>query len=114
MDHAMKDSLGGAHHEEKPKKEIKHIEVKKGKSGGHIITHHHTHPSHEPEAHVAKDDDSMAAHMLEHAGTPPPDATPQTEAADNAAPAAAPAMATGAGPAAGAPAMATGGAPGGM
>jgi hypothetical protein len=103
MDHmksAMADSMGGAHHEEKPKKEIKHIEVKKGKSGGHIITHHHTHPMHEAESHVTGTDDQLADHVMEHMGTPAPESTPETEAAANApagaAPAAAP-MAAGAG-----------------
>ncbi len=82
---AMADSMGGSSHEEKPKKEIKHIEVRKGKSGGHIITHHHTHPSHAPEEHVTSTDDQMASHMLANAGNnPPAEATPDTEAAENA------------------------------
>jgi hypothetical protein len=73
MDHkSAMDSMGGAHHEEKPKKEIKHIEVKKGKSGGHIITHHHTHPSHAPEEHATGSDDQMMDHMTEHMTTPGP------------------------------------------
>jgi hypothetical protein len=67
---AVAGSLGGS--SEAPKKELKHITVKKGKSGGHIITHHFTHHAHEPEDHVTKGDDQLAEHVLSHMGQPNP------------------------------------------
>jgi len=72
MDHkysAATEALGGS--SAKPKKEIKEISVKKSHNGGHIITHKHHSPEHHPdEQHTTKGDDDMAAHMLQHAGSP--------------------------------------------
>lgn len=58
-------------HGHTPKKEIREITVKKSHNGGHVITHKHHHPDHHPdEVNTTKGDDEMAAHMLQHAGTP--------------------------------------------
>jgi hypothetical protein len=66
---AILHALGATH--EKPKKEIREISVKKSHNGGHVITHKHHSPEHHPdETHTTKGDDDMAAHMLQHAGTP--------------------------------------------
>jgi hypothetical protein len=66
---AVRHSLGGD--DQKPKKEIEHVKVRKAANGGHIIEHHHTHPEHHPmEEHTTKSDDEMAEHMLASMGTP--------------------------------------------
>lgn len=66
---AVMDALGA--HGHAPKKEIREISVKKSHNGGHIITHKHHAPEHHPdEQHTTKGDDEMAAHMLQHGGTP--------------------------------------------
>lgn len=98
---AAYEHLGGGKHE-KPKKEIKEVRVRKGKSGGHVIEHHHTHPEHHPmEEHVTKGDDAMAAHMMANmGGTPSPDQDASAAPPDAAAAAGAPAAP--AGPVAGA------------
>lgn len=103
---AVSAHLGGGKHET-PKKEIKEIRTRKGKSGGYIHEHHHTHPEHhQMEEHTSKDDDAMAAHMLANMGTPNPGegqdagaapAPDPTAAAAGAAPAAAAAPMPGAG-----------------
>lgn len=60
----------GAEHS-KPHKEIKEIRIRKGKSGGHIIEHHHTHPEHHPvEEHVAPTMDALHDHMEDTMGAP--------------------------------------------
>lgn len=65
------DALSGK--VDKPKKEIKHIKTEKAKNGGYIHTHTHTHPeAHPDEQHISADQDGMAAHMMEHMGTPNP------------------------------------------
>jgi hypothetical protein len=47
-----------------PKKELSHVSVKKGASGGHVITHHHKDPMEHPdETHVTPDDAAMMQHM---------------------------------------------------
>lgn len=47
-----------------PKKELSHVSVKKGASGGHVITHHHKDPMEHPdETHVTPNDAAMMAHM---------------------------------------------------
>ena len=67
----MISSLGGD--EKKPKKEVKEIRTRKGKSGGYIHEHHHTHPEHHPmEEHTSKDSAAMHDHMEEHMGEPNP------------------------------------------
>lgn len=66
------DALGGKK-ERKPKKEIKEMRIRKGKSGGHIIEHHHTAPEHHPmEEHTSGNDDQLANHVLQNMGTPNP------------------------------------------
>lgn len=93
---AVSDHMGG--HAEKPKKEIHEIRVRKGKSGGHIIEHHHTHPSHHPmEEHVTKNDDEMAEHMMQNAGTPNPGEAAADAGTPDAAGATAPPSPTGSG-----------------
>lgn len=100
---AVSDHMGG-HDGKAPKKEIHEIRVRKGKSGGHVIEHHHTHPGHHPmEEHVTKTDDDMADHMLQNAGNP----NPGEAAADAGTPdaAAAPAPTGSGAPAAAVPGM---------
>jgi hypothetical protein len=103
-------ALSGGKKEEKPKKEIKHIETKKAHNGGFIHKHVHTAPEHHPdEEHISKDQDEMANHMLQHMGSPNPgeaeadagqSGIPDQAGASAAPPAAAPPAA----PMAGAPA----------
>ena len=95
------DALGGK--AETPKKEVKEIRTRKGKTGGYIHEHHHTAPEHHPmEEHTSADQDGMMAHMMEHMGTPNPGEA-DADAGQSGVPAA-PAPA----PAAGAPAAAAG------
>lgn len=82
-----------------PKKEISHVTVKKGASGGHAITHHHTHADHPDETHIMPNDAAMMQHMQSAMGN---------DAAGPAGAGAAPvdpavAAAAGAGPQPGAP-----------
>lgn len=66
---AATHALGGK--ESKPKKEIESMRIKRAANGGHIITHHHTHPEHHPsEDHVTKGDDELAQHVMTHMGDP--------------------------------------------
>ena len=52
-----------------PKKELSHVSVKKGASGGHVITHHHKDPMEHPdETHVTPDDAAMMQHMQAQMG----------------------------------------------
>ena len=65
MNEAMHELAGV---DNKPKKEISEIHIKKVK-GGHIVTHHHTHPSHyKSEEHVVPDMDGLHEHMEDHMG----------------------------------------------
>lgn len=51
------------------KKEVSHVTVKKGASGGHVVTHHHKNSDeHPPEDHVTANDAAMLAHMQETMG----------------------------------------------
>lgn len=69
---AAADHMGGEP-QEKPKKEIDHVRTRKGKSGGYIHEHHHTHPEHHPmEQHVSADQDAMVGHMIANMGQPNP------------------------------------------
>jgi hypothetical protein len=89
-----------------PAKKVSHVTVEKGASGGHIVTHHHTHPDvHPDEKHVTSDDQAMMAHMMAPQGADMSNAPAQA----GAPPAAGgdPAMA-GAAPQAGAPPMPAG------
>jgi hypothetical protein len=90
--------------EKKAPKKISHVTVKHAANGGHIITHHHTHPmDHEDEQHTTKGDAAMMAHMQQAM----PDQNPP--AADPNAAAGAPPDASAAGaPAGAAPAAAPG------
>ena len=98
--HAASQSMGGK--EDKPKKELSHIETKKAKNGGYIHTHHHTRPDHHPaEEHISADDAAMQAHMMASMGDGAPPSGDPTDGAsagapDPAAPAAAAAPAAGA------------------
>jgi hypothetical protein len=68
---AVRHALGGS--DSKPPKEIREIRTRKGKSGGYIHEHHHTHPEHHPmEEHTSGDQDAMAEHMLSNMGAPNP------------------------------------------
>ena len=72
---AVAGELGGKK-EETPKKEIKHIIVRKAKNkeGKHvnIHTHVHTHPAHPDEEHTTEGNDQLVDHMLENQGEPNP------------------------------------------
>lgn len=99
-------SLGGDH--EKPKKEIKEVRTRKGKSGGFIHEHHHTHSDHHPvEEHTSANDQAMMAHMAASMGQgaapsgDPSEVDPASAGGD-------PAAAAGAAPAAAAPPAAPG------
>ena len=82
---SVSESLAG-HHEEKPKKEIEHISIKKSANGGHIITHHHTRPEHhEPEDHTTKTDDELADHVMQTMGSPNP-GEPEADAGQSGIP----------------------------
>lgn len=86
---AVADSLGKS--DEKPKKEVSHVTVRKsGTKGDHIITHHHTHPHHHPdEEKTTRGDDEMVGHMLDTMGTQNPgEATADPAAASGTPPAA--------------------------
>jgi hypothetical protein len=93
--------------EKKPEKKIESVSVRHAANGGHIITHHHTHPDvHPSEEHTTKGDAALMAHMQQSM----PDQAPPAEAGAGAgapdAAAAGAAGAAGAGappPAAGAP-----------
>lgn len=83
-------------------KELSHVTVKRAKSGGHIITHHHK--NHPHDEHVAKNDKDMLAHVMASIGSGAPasgdpadaEAAPDAAATAGAAPAPAPAPAAGA------------------
>lgn len=67
MEHAA-HALGG-HKEEKPKKEVEEMHIRRSKNGGHIIKHKHTRPEHHPdEEHTTKGDDELAEHVMTHMG----------------------------------------------
>jgi hypothetical protein len=62
------DTMASTHAQRKPKKELSHIEVREGESGGHVMTHIHTHPmDHPAEEHIFGKGEGMAAH--EHLAT---------------------------------------------
>jgi len=59
--------------EDKPKKEIDHIRVRKAKSGGHVVEHHHTAPGHHKmEEHVMPHMNALQAHMQANMGPDAP------------------------------------------
>lgn len=69
----MYDKVPGMKTPRKPKKEIDHIKIRKAKSGGHIVEHHHTSPAdHKMEEHVMPNMDALHAHMEDTMGTPNP------------------------------------------
>ena len=93
---SVASELGGK--SDKPKKEIKEVRTRKGKSGGYIHEHHHTAPEHHPmEEHTSSDQDGMMAHMMEHMGTPNPGEA-EADAGQGGAPAAGAPAAAGAVP----------------
>lgn len=82
----------------KPAKKISHVTVRKGASGGHIVTHHHTAPEHHPaEDHVTPNDQALMEHMQQTMGNT---AAPQGAPPDGADPNAGAAPPQGAPPAA--------------
>jgi hypothetical protein len=100
--------LGGSHKSKgsKSKNKHHHIEIRHGKSGGHIVTHHFM-PGDDgmtpdPEEHVMPDKASLMDHLDQNIPdqsapmAPPPDAAAVSPASAGApAPAAAPAPAPG-------------------
>jgi hypothetical protein len=60
-----------------PRKQIREIRTRKGKSGGYIHEHHHMAPEHHPmEEHTSPDQDAMVQHMMQNMGSPSPSASP--------------------------------------
>ena len=54
-----------------PKKTIKEMRIRKGASGGHVITHVHEMPGmHPDEEHVSPDTDHLVGHVLQHMTEP--------------------------------------------
>ena len=64
----------GAATRRKPPKELDHIRVHEGESGGHVIEHHFTHVEHEPERHVFGEGQHKEAHdhIAKHMNMPMP------------------------------------------
>jgi hypothetical protein len=64
----MKASLSG---DDKPKKEIKEMHIRKTANGHHIVKHIHHAPAHHPdEEHSMNDLSELHAHLDQHAGVP--------------------------------------------
>lgn len=54
-----------------PAKEIDHLKIRKAKTGGHIVEHHHTSPGmHKMEEHVAPTMKALHDHIDSHYGSP--------------------------------------------
>jgi hypothetical protein len=71
MKHAMglaNDVLGGD--EAEPKKTVKEMRIRKGASGGHIVTHIHHHIMHPDEDHVTTGTDHLMDHVMHHMTDP--------------------------------------------
>jgi hypothetical protein len=67
------------------------IRIRKGKSGGHIVTHHYqpdeTGTAPEPEEHVMPDQASLLSHIAANTDSQPaPQATPAPDASAQAGP----------------------------
>lgn len=64
MSHEHKDP-------EMPKKMVHEMRIRKGKSGGHIIEHHHKMPMHHPmEEHTTSTKKQLADHVMQHMSEP--------------------------------------------
>jgi hypothetical protein len=86
--------------EQKPKKEIDHVVVRKHKTG-HTVEHHHTAPGHHPaETHALSNMDELHGHMEDHMGEPNPGEAEADAGQHGIPPAMAGPMAPPAGPAA--------------
>ena len=66
------DVGASTHKARKPKKEISSLEITKGESGGHVMTHRFTHMEHAPEVHVfgASEGSQAMKHVAEHMDIP--------------------------------------------
>lgn len=54
-----------------PAKEIDHLKIRKAKTGGHIVEHHHTAPgTHKMEEHLAPTMKALHDHIDSHYGSP--------------------------------------------
>ena len=78
MKHAMSLAEGVMSHGDAPKaampkKVVHEMKIRRGKSGGHIITHVHKHPVHPDEEHVTSTKEDLMKHVMEHMGKPEPD-----------------------------------------
>jgi len=64
------DVAATTHKEKKLPKVLESIEIKKGMSGGHVLTHRHTHFEHAPETHVFGDGEGhkLMQHLSKHMG----------------------------------------------
>ena len=78
MPSKMKNAMGlaegvlshDAPKQEMPKKMIHEMRIRKGKSGGHIITHVHKHPMHPDEEHVTSTKADLMKHVMKHMAEP--------------------------------------------
>jgi len=64
------DVVATTHKEKKLPKVLEEISMKKGKTGGHVLTHRFTHYEHAPETHVFGDGDGekLMQHLSKHMG----------------------------------------------
>jgi hypothetical protein len=64
------DVAATSHKSRKLPKVLESIEMKKGESGGHVLTHRFTHYEHAPETHVfgASEGAKLVAHLGQHMG----------------------------------------------
>jgi hypothetical protein len=100
--------LGGSHKKSKSKGKKPHsMHVKRGKSGGFIVTHHHA-PDEAgmapaPDDHVVPDMSALQSHIADNMGDQGPAAPPSPDMSQAGPGAGAPPAAPAAGPGAGAP-----------
>ena len=77
MKHAMGLAEGVLSHDapkmQMPKKVIHEMKIRRGKSGGHIITHVHKHPMHPDEEHVVANKADLLKHVADHMSEPEPE-----------------------------------------
>jgi hypothetical protein len=64
------DVAATTHANKKLPKVLESIEMRKGKSGGHSLTHRYTHMEHAPETHIfgAEEGSKLMQHLSKHMG----------------------------------------------
>lgn len=48
------------------------MHIKRGHTGGFIVTHHHKHPAAEPSTHAVQDTEQLLQHVQDNMGDQPP------------------------------------------